>query len=242
MLSVKLLFPKDVDLDALAAGLSALPPPLAPIRFSEHEMEMPEGNLLSDQRAFDAFKAGQPTQIQLWPEDGPAIEIASELGDLQSIAMELESADSAQVRGICECLSGSRPLFGYACEIEEFQRRNNHDLVIGEAHIDVLVGVDASRYLSGVYWHTLVSDEILERHGVALADLGAEAVSAQAIGDGALHLLKFFDEAGDWRRHAVRLDALCERTDGVFSRALLAAAVEYLHDWEDYMEVRERWR
>ena len=84
--------------------------------------------------------------------------------------------------------------------------------------------------------------QLLKQHGVKLADLSVEAVATETLGDGSLHLLKFFEKPEDWRQNAERLDNLCERVNGVFSRRSVEAALVGITSYAEYDEAIAHWR
>ncbi len=133
-------------------------------------------------------------------------------------------------------------MFGHAGDTEEYKHRNRHYITIGINQIEAWIGRDLEKYIPGVYWYTLLSDELPSKHGVDLASLSAEAISTETLGDGSLHLLKFYENPEDWKDNAERLDKLCERTDGVFSRKSVEAAVSDVTNYLEYSDIIADWR
>ena len=71
----------------------------------------------------------------------------------------------------------------------------------------------------------MITDRLLDEHSVAVDTLAAEAVSASQFRDGSTHLFQFFENPTGWREHAERLDDLCARVDGLFSKRDAEGAV-----------------
>jgi hypothetical protein len=141
-----------------------------------------------------------------------------------------------------QCLADYKPVFGYACEYDEYKHRNRYYITFGKNHIEDWIGRRLEKYISGVYWYTLLSDGLLAQHAVKLGDLAAEAVTCETLGDESLHLLKFFENSKSWGDNADRLDALCERTEGLFSRRVVESAVVGVTNFLEYDEVIAKWR
>jgi PKD domain len=160
-----------------------------------------------------------------------------------------------------KCSAEHKPVFGFACDYQkpvpdangsyvishrgarsEYDHRNRYYITLGKNNIEDWIGRKLEKYIPGVYWYTLLSDGLLTQHGVKLADLAAEAMTAETLGDGSLHLLKFFESPEEWKENARRLDDLCERIEGVFSRRLVEAAVAGITNYLEYDETIAHWR
>ena len=257
MIWVSLYFEHGLDLGSVVNSLQALPPSVRPAYFSENE-ERPEApvfvrralrkgitfvktNLLEDEPGFLDYQKDHPSGIVLYSENRTIIDVSGGAG-YASVAIYLENqSDRRHVIDIFRCLLNHKPLFGYACEANEYDHRHRHCITLGRHRIESWIGRNLEQYLTGAYWYTLLSDDVLGKHGVCLSDLSTEAVEVEICGDGSLHLLKFYEEAADWRQHADRLDALCEKTEGIFSRRSVETAVSGVTNFIEYCDVIDGW-
>jgi hypothetical protein len=67
-------------------------------------------------------------------------------------------------------------------------------------------------------------------------------MSTETLGEGSTHLLKFYERPEDWELHVQRLDDLCERVQGVFSRRAVEAAAESAESFLEFDEAISMWR
>ncbi|MEW5849141.1 MAG: hypothetical protein AB2A00_10010 [Myxococcota bacterium] len=131
-------------------------------------------------------------------------------------------------------------VFGFACETEEYHHRNRYERSLVGRHISYWVGRDASKYLPGVYWLTVVS-----RPRLAAAELGTESLGAvgKVLSLGADHVaLQAFDKPADWLAHSERLDRFCHDAPGVFSLQRIRAGLDRLDPGEALDEAVKGWR
>lgn len=257
MISANLYFEYALDLENVVTSLQALPSPVKPVYFSEND-ERPEApvfvrrasrkgitfvkiNLLADEPSFNEYQKDHPSGVVLYSENNTIIDVS--IGDgCGAVAIYLENQqDRRYVTDFFTCLNMHKPLFGYACEESEYDHRHRHCMTLGKHRIESWIGRSLQKYVTGVYWYTLLSTDVVEKHGVVLSDLSAEAIAVLTLGDGSLHLLRFYNEAADWRQHAERLDALCEKTEGIFSRRSVETAVSDVTNFIEYCDVIDAW-
>jgi len=179
----------------------------------------------------------------LYAENETCFDISTRRTGYAEVTLYLVDCLSSELVGVfLKSLAGNKFVFGFGCYDEEHEHRNRHYITIGKNHIESWIGRDLEKYIPGVYWYTLLSDELLSKHGVDLASLSAEAITTETLGDGSLHLLKFYENPEDWKENAERLDDLCERTDGVFSRRPIEVAVISVSNYLEYDDIIAEWR
>lgn len=265
MIKAKLYFVKITDFRVLVEALKNLPEPIRPVYFAEDEGKIIKGNLLTDKARFQTFLKDNPAGFFLYAENMTCIDLTATSGGGRNYSdVTLWLADGLPNElavTFFKCLAEHKPVFGFACydperipdangsyvishsEVtSEYDHRNCHFITLGKNNIEAGIGRNLEKYISGVYWYTLLSDKLLEQHGVKLADLSAEALANETLGDGSLHLLKFFERPEDWKENANRLDDLCERVEGVFSRRSVDAAVAGITNYFEYNEAIANWR
>lgn len=245
MIEATLYFEKHINVGGLVNDLQGLPEPIRPIYFAEDEGKIIKTNLLSDEARFRDFRKENQFGFFLYAKNKKTSFNVSTGGSVGYDEATLWLADdslSELANAFFKSLIGHKPVFGFACDGGEYDHRNRHYITIGNNHIGCWIGRKLEKYISGVYWYTLLSNRLLKQHGVKLADLSVEAVATETLGDGSLHLLKFFEKPEDWRQNAARLDSLCERVNGVFSRRAVETAVANITNEMEYDEVIARWR
>ncbi|MBP1153160.1 hypothetical protein EVC37_26020 [Methylocaldum sp. BRCS4] len=243
MIKVKLYFENSVDSDSLVNDLRGLPEPIRPVYFAEDEGKIIKANVLSDEVRFHDFRKANPTGFFLYAENKVLFDVSTRRVGYAEVTLYLtEGLPSELAVTFFRSLAEHQPVFGFGCDEEEYKHRHRYYITIGKNHIEDWIGRNLEKYVSGVYWYTLLSDGLLKQHGVKLADLSIEAVATETLGDGSLHLLKFFEKPEDWQQNAKRLDDLCERVNGVFSRRFVEAAVAGITDYLKYDEAIAHWR
>lgn len=243
MITATLFFENGVDVSSLIGDLQGLPEPIRPVYFAEDEGKIIKANVLSDEARFRDFRKANPTGFFLYAENKTLFDVSTRRVGYAEVTMYLvEGLPSDLVAVFCRTLAGCKPVFGFGCDEDEYKHRNRYYITIGKNHIEDWIGRKLEKYISGVYWYTLLSDGLLTQHGVKLANLSVEAIATETLGDGSLHLLKFFERPEDWKENADRLDDLCERVDGMFSRRSVEAAVAGITNYLEYDEAIVHWR
>ena len=243
MIEATIYFEKGTAPGILAKALKALPEPIRPVYFAEDEGKIIKANRMDDEARFQTFLKRNAIGFFLYAENKTCIDVSIPTVGYASVTLYLpEELSSDLVLALFRCLSDHKPVFGYACEYDEYKHRNRYYITLGKNHIEDWIGRKLDKYIPGVYWYTLLSDGLLARHGVSLEDLSAEAMTVETLVDGSLHLLKFFEDPKGWRVNASRLDDLCERIEGLFSRRAVEAAVVGVTDFLEYDEIIANWR
>jgi hypothetical protein len=243
MIEAKLYFENGVDAGGLVDNLRGLPEAIRPVYFAEDEGKIIKANLLSNEERFRNFRKANPTGFFLYAENKTLFNVSTRrVGHAEVMLYLAEGLPSEFVIAFIRSLVRHQPVFGFGCDEDEYDHRNRYYITIGKNHIESGIGRRLEKYIPGVYWYTLLSDGLLTQHGVKLADLSVEAVVTETLGDGSLHLLKFFERPEDWKENAERLDDLCERVDGVFSRRSVEKAVAGITNFLEYDEAIAKWR
>lgn len=263
MIKAKLYFANSIDAGDLVSNLQGLPESIRPVYFAEDEGKIIKANVLSDEARFEKFRKRNPTGFFLYASDKTLFDISTRRVGYAEVTLYLAyGLFDELVTVFFKCLIGCEPVFGFACHYKEpvpdangsyvinslddlsseYDHRNRYYVTMGKNHIEDWIGRNLEKYISGVYWYTLLSDGLLDQHGVKLADLASEAIATENLGDGSLHLLKFFEKPEEWKENADRLDDLCERVEGVFSRRSVEKAVTGITNYLEYDEVIAQWR
>lgn len=265
MIKSKLYFEKIADPSALVETLKTLPEMIRPVYFAEDEGKIIKKNRLEDNERFQAFLKNNSAGFFLYTENRICIDFTAISGsgnNYSDVTLWMPNKLSSELAAtFLKCAIEHKPIFGFACYdperapnsrgsyvikhddvCSEYNHRNTHFITLGKNNIESGIGRKLDKYIPGIYWHTLLSDGLLAKHGVKLADLESEAISAETLGDGSLHLLKYFENPEEWKENAKRLDDLCERVEGVFSRRTVDAAVVGVANFLEYDDIIANWR
>ena len=242
-ITTTLYFENGIDTGGLVNDLQGLPESIRPLYFAEDEGKIIKANKITDDRRFKDFRKRNQTGFFLYAENKTLFDISIRRVGYTEVTLYLaDHLSSELVAMFLKSLVWQKPVFGFGNDEEEYKYRNRYYITIGKNHIEDWIGRDLGKYIPGVYWYTLFSDELLIKHGVDLANLSAEAILTETLGDGSLHLLKFYENAEDWKKNAERLDKLCEHTVGVFSRNSVEATVSGVSNYLEYDDLIAEWR
>lgn len=265
MIETTVYFEKVVDLDTLVETLKTLPAVIRPVYYTKDEGKINKANRLDDEARFRAFLKANPSGFFLYTEDRTCIDITATSAagvHYSDVTLWLaEGLSNELATTFLKHLAIHKPAFGFACDYQipvpdtngsyvigqrgvpsEYHHRNRFYITLGKNNIEDWIGRKLDKFIPGVYWLTLLSDGLLAKHDVKLAVFESEAVSTESLGDGSLHLLKFFETPKEWKENAERLDDLCERVEGVFSRRSVEAAVAGVTNYLEYDVTITNWR
>ncbi|ODS22912.1 hypothetical protein AB835_11715 [Candidatus Endobugula sertula] len=241
--------------------LQTLPACLQPKYFSEEETVKSKKDQVGDEKRFNKFISHNPIGFFLFGESC-MYDIALQSKGYTKIYCDINDESLySHIPLFFRVMATIYPIFGFAGENQERlpdadgsyvitheevtserDHRNKHFITIGINHIESGIGNDLNKYIPGVYWYTLLSDELLKKHNVNLSNLSGESISCELLGDDSLYLLKFYENPEDWRVHADRLDDLCEKVDGMFSRRDVEKALVGVDSYLDYDDIISEWR
>lgn len=243
MITTTLYFENGINAGDLVNSLQSLPESIRPVFFAEEEGKIVKTNVLSNEERFENFRKKNPAGFFLYSENKTLIDVSTRRVGYVEITLWLEMGlPDELVPTFFSALAEHNPVFGFSSDEGEYKHRNRYYITIGANHIEDWVGRKLEKYIAGVYWYTLLSNRLLAQHNVKLADLSVETINVEALGDGSLHLLKFFESPEDWEENEERLDNLCERITGVFSKRSVEAAVQGINNYLEYEEVIVDWR
>ncbi|MDR1912380.1 MAG: hypothetical protein LBQ52_08570 [Helicobacteraceae bacterium] len=246
MIKATLYFDKPFDVVNVVNDLTCLPEAIKPFYFTANEGRIPKANVLSDKTKFLDFYKNNSIGFLLYSENKKSsFDISIHNYGRADVTLWIPKYLSGElIVPLFKNLVKYNPVFGLACNIDEYKHRNRHCFDIGINHMDYGMGEDLNKYIPGMYWYTLISDRLLMRHSVKLNDLLSETLVAEKLGDKSIHLLKFFEKPEDWQENSKRLDELCYSVDGVFSRRIVDVAISEISDinWKKYSEIMHNWQ
>ena len=112
-------------------------------------------------------------------------------------------------------MASLNPNFGYACTQDERYRRNRVTLKMGTDTVESWVGRDLEKYIPGVYWWTILPENLTKKHGVSLKVFERAAKEHIALPNGQ-HLFRFYERPEDWSKSSV-LSELSVSREGIFN-------------------------
>ncbi len=243
MIAATAYFEPGVNVSDIVDCLQGLPESIKPVYFSEDEGKVIKTNLLSDKKRFRVFQKDNQLGFFLYAKSQTLFNVSTPGVGYAETTISLKKKESSElVVDFFKCLVPCKPIFGYAGDENEYEHRNRYYITLGKNHIEDWIGRKLDKYISGMYWYTLLSNKLLDKHQIDLSNLSEAAISNEALGDGSLRLLKFYGRPEDWEQNSERLDSLCEKVNGVFSRRSVESAVRGVSDYLKYDEIISCWR
>lgn len=242
MISTRLYFEQNLNLDRLTSCLSDLPELIKPTYFSEDEGKVSSSDLVSDDERFKRFREENPDGFFVSNNNGVLFDISTPTVGYSALILYADQLLSNElIESFFRAFVELDPIFGFACESEEYEHRNRYYTTIGINEIESWIGRDLNKYLSGIYWYTLLTDRTLNTYGLNLDEICILANNRDDIASG-IYLLNFFERADDWQKHKAKLDGFCQQTEGVFSKYDVELAVQGVSSYFEYGDIVANWR
>jgi len=137
-------------------------------------------------------------------------------------------------------MAGANPIFGFACTPEEKEAKNRVTTKQGVNTIESWVGRDTRKYIPGLYWLTLLSTALAEKHNVSLPAIEGVALEHIELEDGQ-HLFRFYEEPEKWRC-ATEVAKLCSSLPGVFNIEKARPQIESAKNFLDLNAMVKNWK
>jgi hypothetical protein len=134
----------------------------------------------------------------------------------------------------------AQPIFGYACVPEERKKRNRVIIKQGANTIESWVGRDPQKYIPGFYWLTLLSEDLVKKHGISLSIVAKTAKEYFEL-EGTQHLFRFYDSPEDWQT-AADVDALCTSLPNVFNVEKIRPELEGAKNFLELHTLTTKWK
>jgi hypothetical protein len=103
-----------------------------------------------------------------------------------------------QVKKLMKEILKSHPIFGFACLPEEREAKNRVVIQQGVNKVESWVGRDVNKYIPGFYWLTMLTNELLLKHGLQVEAIRAQALEAWEVNGN--YLFCFYEDPGDWNK------------------------------------------
>ncbi|WP_155844911.1 hypothetical protein [Arenimonas oryziterrae] len=223
--------------DLVMASLRSLPESIVPLRFGSDEDAAKSSGVFFDKAGFDKFLRNSPSGFFLF---GKEVVYNVRISIPVELVIEVTQIESEQAVFLLQHLSAEGPIFAFAADSAERDHRNRLVKDASYGVHEAWVGRDWRSYIPGFYWTTIVSQELLERHGVPMEALIYQAVNAREISRG-IWQFQFYGEPQDWEDNSVRIDLLCANTAGVFSIENARREFENAKSFLDSSAVLDSW-
>ena len=232
----KLVFDRGTQvLRTVVGALCSLPEPLRATRHGEGEGEVTQP--IEDVATFlMSLSSGlvlraKSAQYIVWAPYGNQIECMC----------RFKARATPLVKNFMEHMATVKPVFGFASAWDEYAHRNQIDVRLRLYREQAIVGKDLSKYVPGLYWVTLLPDDLAKRHGVLLSKVRQVALEHVDLGGGQ-QLFRFHDHPSKWRAHADDLDGLCAAMPGVFNIAHLRSRLVGVTEEKEFDAIMKPWR
>jgi hypothetical protein len=224
--------------EAIVEAFMALPEELRPLHFSHHEKLDSINNRTDDRKRLMRFLAKSSSGFFLL---GPRVTYSIRSAVSKSTVCDcfLEVAPHS-VKELLIGMAALHPVFGFACTKEEREHRNRIATRRGENIIESWVGRDSERYVPGLYWLTLLSEDLATKHGVPLSRVIGAALEHVEL-EGGQHLLRFYDAPENWKS-ASGVTELITALPGIFNVERVKPQLQAAETFVDVSSVVGSWR
>lgn len=148
--------------------------------------------------------------------------------------------DEINVLNVLKAYALAHAEFGYAADIEEFEHRNRIKVEFSGSAAESWVGRNLSKYLSGLYYLTLISKGQLNDKSIDTEILVSHATKYIELADGVV-LFKFFESAEKWKFERDKLDRLCYESHNIFSKAEVENEAQSAANVMDFIMKARSW-
>lgn len=219
MIEAGLEFPSSARRYVIEAFLS-LPEELRPTHECVNEDEV--GTKIQDYKGFLA--AMEKRETGLFLKNTKVTYDISLAGRKSIICSCFLDVDPILIKSFIVHMATVHPIFGFACDPEERERRNRVTTKQGVNTIESWVGRDTQKYIPGLYWWTLLPASLAEKHGVPLPAVASIALEHIKL-EGQQHLFRFYEKPEDWRLATV-MAGLYTSLPGVFDVEKIRSQLE----------------
>ena len=220
--------------------LESLPSRIRPHRFSAGEDSEKATGKIVDESKFKAFVAkneygfflfGERTRynVVLRPKDGFSNVVVDDLDG------GLTESDAIAVLNV---LVNAGAAFAFAASPDEYHHRNRYVRTLGANQFEAWIGRDLRKYIPGIYWLTVLSNE----HANTLATLSNNLGATVAQIDAQHVLVRAFGSPNEWQRHAGRIDEWLSKQLSFFSKQRVLHQLEGAPNIGALSEIAGEWR
>lgn len=133
----------------------------------------------------------------------------------------------------------------YACRRDEWERRHLYIKKLPQSSIQTTLGVDMCAALTGLYWWTIFSEELISRHQLNIIELATSAKKHErwltTVGV-PLHAFELYDSPDDWEEEDGRISAFLKSHLSFFSMARIQTGIDEVVTKEEFDSIARPFR
>lgn len=145
-----------------------------------------------------------------------------------------------EVISVLKACASAHAEFGYAADEDEYEYRNRIRVEFSGSEAEAWVGRNLSKYLSGLYYFTLLSRKQISEKSIDLEGLKANAISVFELRDDVV-LLKFFENSALWEDEKDKIDQLCHSNKNIFYKDEVICEAQYSPNIMDFIMKTRAW-
>jgi hypothetical protein len=242
MIIATLYIKKSISLNDILRILQTLPDNFKPVYFSPGEKLIKKNRIINGDD-FSNFLLKSKFGFFLHSVSGVKFDLS--LGSMEFTKVTLwQPHDEAYelVHAYIKQLLSVKPIFGFACTWDEYIHRNRHFKKIGVNNIECWVGRDTQKYIPGLYWITVLPDELLKKHNASLQEFYHLKNESRSYFLHDTHVVSFFGNPIDWGEHSHDLDEVCSKSNGFFSIRTIDEAASHIENYEEHSNLIDKWK
>jgi hypothetical protein len=202
-------------LETIPEIIPELPEAIRPTHFGESEDEKGPRFSLSGKGAKGGLQQRAHSGYFLFTNQTVYTVSPSDNGAELFVSNEQGQLTGPELNSLMRSLRDHGLKFGFVAEWEEYLHRNRFIYELPNGKVQSWVGRDLSKYLPGLYWTNVLSNELAHRFGIEDCRLPSDA---QILDFGSGYFsCRLFDRANDWTAYASQIDVLCEKNPHIFS-------------------------
>jgi hypothetical protein len=224
----------------ISDAVARLPDGLRPTHFTHSEGQLDKRDLLTDHERYTEFLRNNPLGFLLV---GQKCEYDVSLRGEQYSTLFVDvktGLDEADVSRLFLAAVRAEAEYGFAATDAEYIHRNRIVHTIGENVVEAWVGRDLKRYVPGVYWRTLLSEQMVSDRDIDFTRL-PECISVERCGE-RWFVLKVAGSAEEWPNYAEDLDSYCHLTDALFSIKDVQQESQVARDYLMLTRILGKWK
>lgn len=226
------------NLDGVLTAFLSLPSRLRPTHFSDDELDISRRTDIDNAKDFTRFFNKRTTGFFLF---GPALSCLASIAPNKSIIVHCSiDGEPNLAKQFLVHLAKAQPIFGFACTPEEKEAKNRVTTKQSINTIESWVGRDTRKYIPGLYWLTLLSAALAEKHGVPLSAIEHAALEHVEL-EGGQHLFRFHEKPENWRSSAAVAE-LSSSLPGVFDVEKVRPQLEAAKNFLDLNAIIRKWK
>jgi hypothetical protein len=229
----------------LASGIGALlqsmPREMRPTHFSDSEERLRSKDVVTDTSRFEEFVDENPLGFFLVsPQCKYDLALVDSEFSVVTVCPTQEIMDASSCFENLLSAVGAEAEFGFACSDAESRHCNFFSMNLGDAKMDVWVGLNLKSFVPGVFWRTYIAKNIIVSRSIDLAAL-PKCVTARPFFDRGVTLSEEV-AIQDWSLCREEIDKYVDAQPAFFSIQRMLAALPPSANLPGLIQGISRWR